>query len=322
MAGTVRGRFAPTPSGEMHLGNAWTAFLAWLQVRRAQGRLVLRIEDLDLERTRPEFYRGIMEDLLWLGLDWDEGPFPGEREVRGSFGPYYQSQREEFYRAALAELQAQGLVYPCFCSRADIRAASRAPHGVEGVWRYPGTCRRLSEAEVQNRISRGEKSSLRFYWQPRRDLTYTDLVYGLKHMDFAAGDFILRRSDGVPAYPLAVVADDIAMQITHIVRGADLLEATFQQVALYEALHRPLPRFVHVPMVYTPDGKRLAKSQGGVSLKSLRARGVRPEAILGLFAFWAGWLPGPEPAAARDLVKLFKLSTLPKAGVVWNPEDL
>ncbi|KLU58908.1 glutamate--tRNA ligase 1 [Peptococcaceae bacterium CEB3] len=322
MADMMRGRFAPTPSGEMHLGNAWAAFLAWLQVRRAGGSLVLRIEDLDLGRTRPEFYRGIMEDLLWLGLDWDEGPLSGEPGVKGNFGPYRQSRRDELYAAVLTELQAQGLVYPCFCSRADIRAASQAPHGVEGVWRYPGTCRRLSEAEVRARIGRGEKFSSRFFWQLRPELTYTDLVYGLRRLDFAAGDFILRRSDGIYAYPLAVVADDIAMHITHIVRGADLLEATFQQVALYEALDRPLPRFVHVPMVYTPDGKRLAKSQGSVSLKSLRARGVRPEAILGLFAFWAGWLPRPEPAAARDLVGLFKLSTLLKAGVICNPEDL
>jgi len=315
----MRGRFAPSPSGEMHLGNAWTALLAWLQVRQANGVFVLRIEDIDPERSKPEYIEQILADLHWLGLDWDEGP-----DVGGFYGPYLQSKRLALYETALADLQTQGLVYPCFCSRADIRAAASAPHGVEPAMEYPGTCRTLSAAERQAKlIQTGGRFSLRFCFDAET-VNFHDLVFGHQahHPAAELGDFVVRRSDGVPAYQLAVVVDDAAMQITHVLRGADLLASTSRQIALFESLGLAVPQYAHAPLLYGPDGRRLSKRHGDISLKALRERGVEPGTIVGWLGYWAGLLPQPCQVQPADLISRFGLHSLPKQGIEIDPQGL
>ena len=229
----VTGRFAPSPSGRIHLGNILCCLLAWLSVRQQEGHMVLRIEDLDTARCPQRYARQMMEDLHWLGLDWDEGP-----EVGGSNGPYFQSQRTDRYQAALEQLEAQGLVYPCFCTRAELHAAS-APHREDGQVIYPGTCRNLSAAQIAERsLRRAPALRLRV---PEEEIGFTDGHLGAvrENLARACGDFLLRRSDGMFAYQLAVVVDDAAMGITEVVRGADLLDSTPRQLYLYRLLDLP-----------------------------------------------------------------------------------
>src|SRR3954452_54747 len=207
----VRGRFAPSPTGHLHLGNIWTALLAWIHARQCGGRFVLRVEDLDPERSRPAFAQQQLDDLAWLGLDWDEGP-----DLGGPYAPYTQSERTAVYAAALERLQAQGLIYECYCTRAEVQAAASAPHSDEARRSYPGTCRNLTPAERQARLAAGRRSSLRARMPEQPTLiSFEDLVAGMQEEDVGqqAGDFILRRSDGVYAYQLAVVVDDAAMAI-------------------------------------------------------------------------------------------------------------
>ncbi|HYS79720.1 MAG TPA: tRNA glutamyl-Q(34) synthetase GluQRS [Anaeromyxobacteraceae bacterium] len=302
----ARGRFAPSPTGPLHLGNARTALLAWLAARAQASSFVLRVEDLDGPRVRPGLEASILRELSWLGLDWDEGP-----DVGGGMGPYRQSERGERYHAALAELRGRGLVYPCFCSRAEITRASQAPHGPsdEGP-RYPGTCRQLDPAEAAQRSLRRAPA-----WRLRvapGEVAFDDGVHGPRSFDVAAevGDFVVARADGVPSYQLAVVVDDAAMRIEEVVRGDDLLPSTARQLLLYRALGLASPRFAHVPLVTGEDGARLAKRHGALSLGELRERGAHPRAVVGLLAALSGLTPEGERAAPRDLVAGFALSRL------------
>ncbi|WP_281349884.1 tRNA glutamyl-Q(34) synthetase GluQRS [Paenibacillus tengchongensis] len=313
----ARGRFAPSPSGLMHIGNALAALLAWLQIRKLQGSLVLRIEDIDTARCRPEFAEAAVRDLHWLGLDWDEGPAAG-----GASGPYVQSERLELYRQALDRLSADGLLYPCYCSRHDILAAAAAPHGLasEGPV-YPGTCRNLPAEEAAERASR-KLPSLRFA-VPYREIRFTDGVAGERTVNAAdGGDFIVRRADGIYSYQLAVVVDDALMGITHVLRGADLLDSTPRQLLLYEALGYKAPGFAHVPLMMGPDGRRLAKRHGGITLAELRAAGAAPQDITGWLAWIAGLLPEPAPLPPAELVPLFDLSAIHKENIVVTAEML
>lgn len=314
---SIKGRFAPSPSGDMHLGNAWTALLAWLQVRQAGGTMVLRIEDLDPERSRPSYIAGIMADLNWLGLDWDEGPDRG-----GPNEPYLQSERTDLYNGVFENLKVRELIYPCFCSRADIRQAAQAPHDA-GTGRYPGTCRKLTDEERHRRLAAGRPCSWRFLLEDI-DVSFTDLLYGQQTANpfRNMGDFIVRRSDNVYAYQLAVVVDDALMGITHVLRGADLLHVTFWQSILFNLWQWTLPQFTHVPLLYGPDGQRLAKRHSVVSLKNLRAKGFRPRQIIGWLAYWAGLVPEWEELAARDLIQLFDLRKLPPGPVRVDPVEL
>lgn len=302
----VRGRFAPSPSGEMHLGNAFTALLAWLQVRSSNGTMVLRIEDLDPQRSRSEYVSLLMQDLRWLGLDWDEGP-----DISGPFGPYEQSQRRDLYEDTLNWLKIKGLVYPCFCSRSEVQNVVSAPHDTGSGREYPGTCRHLPPALRERYLEEGRRYCLRFR-VPDRELRFTDLNFGSQiiNLEQEQGDFIVRRSDGVHAYQLAVVVDDALMDITHVVRGADLLWSTPKQIALYEALKRPVPAFVHIPLVYGEDGRRLSKRHQVPGIKTLREQGIKPEQVVGLLGYWAGLLPKPLAILARDLIQEFDLNKL------------
>jgi glutamyl-tRNA synthetase len=314
MQNEIRGRFAPSPSGQMHLGNAWTALLAWLQVRSLGGAVVLRVEDLDPDRCRPEYTAQLLGDLAWLGLDWDEGP-----DVGGSHGPYRQDERRHLYAAALEALAARGLVYPCYCTRAEIRAAASAPHAGDEESAYPGTCRRYLGGAGEP--PPGRHPALRLA-VPDETVAFADGVHGpvAQNLAAACGDFIVRRADGVHAYQLAVVVDDAAMGITHVLRGDDLLASTSRQLYLYRLLGLTPPAFAHVPLLVSPDGRRLAKRQRDLTIGSLRDRGVTAGEITGFLAHRAGLLPAPAPVRPRDLVAAFSLDKLPRRPVVISDE--
>jgi glutamyl-tRNA synthetase len=310
----IRGRYAPSPTGDLHLGNVRTAVLAWLFARKAGGAFVLRVEDLDRPRVRPGAAAQMLEDLRWLGLDWDEGPDCG-----GPFGPYLQSERLALYESYLARLRAAGLVYPCYCSRAEVARAASAPQeaGDEGP-RYPGTCRNLSASERQAREAAGRRPCLRFR-APDRLIEFTDLVAGPVAQQVAqvVGDFIVSRSDGIPAYQFAVVVDDGLMQINQVVRGADLLSSTARQIALFEALGFGVPVFGHVPLVVDAQGARLAKRERAAGVGALRVAGFAAERVVGALAASCGLcLPG-ETINARDLLSTFEPDRL--RGVAAGP---
>jgi glutamyl-tRNA synthetase len=271
----IRGRYAPSPSGDLHLGNLRTALLAWLFARCDAGRFVLRVEDLDRPRMRPGATEQMLQDLRWLGLDWDEGP-----DLGGPYAPYTQSERQEIYQQQLQRLQEAGLVYPCYCSRAEIAQAASAPQqGVDEGPRYPGTCRHLSASHRRQLEASGRRPSLRFRVDDERVVTFIDLLAGpvVQCVQRTVGDFIILRSDGIFAYQFAVVVDDGLMQINQVVRGADLLSSTARQILLFEALGFPTPAFAHVPLLLDAEGKRMAKRQQSTGLAPLRQAGMTPE---------------------------------------------
>jgi glutamyl-tRNA synthetase len=298
----------------MHLGNVWTALLAWLQVRRLGGRMVLRMEDLDPDRSRPEYAMQIVQDLRWLGLDWDEGP-----DIGGPYGPYTQAERRELYQHFLDNLADLNLIYPCYCTRAEILSAASAPHGDDAS--YPGTCRLLTNEERQARWKQGRKPALRLL-APHKLMEFDDGVYGHISVDLAktCGDFVVRRSDGVHAYQLAVVIDDATMRISHVLRGDDLLSSTPRQLLLYKLLGFAAPEFAHVPLLYSPDGHRLSKRQKDLSLGTLRNRGVTAERIIGYLAWKAGLLDTWQPVAAGELISRFSLAKIPRERVIVEPD--
>jgi glutamyl-tRNA synthetase len=305
----MRGRFAPSPTGAMHLGNARTALLAWLAVRRAGGTMVLRQEDLDAARVVPGAEARLLDELRWLGLDWDEGPDRG-----GPFAPYRQSERTALYDRAVERLLAAGQAFLCACSRADVARAASAPHednGDEGP-RYPGTCLALDQGEVQRRAQAlGRRPVVRFRARGAR-LAFTDGLHGACDPFGAGGidDFVLRRADGTAAYQLAVVVDDAAMEITDVVRGDDLLRSTPRQLALYAALGFRAPAFTHVPLVLSAGGERLAKRRRPPSLGDLREAGVTPDQIVGALGASAGLVPPGARTLADELVTSFDFARI------------
>ena len=267
-----RGRLAPSPTGYLHVGHAKTFWMAQQRAKDSGGVLVLRDEDLDAKRFKLEFFDAMLEDLKWFGFEWQEGPDCG-----GPFAPYHQSERLSLYRAALEKLRAGGFIYPCTCTRKDIRSAARAPHAEdEEEPLYPGTCRQNQLSQIGDR-----KFSWRFRVPDGEVACFDDGHFGAQQFtagkDF--GDFIVWRNDGVPAYQLACVVDDGAMQITEVVRGADLLLSTARQLLLYRALNLEPPKFFHCPLVKDESGVRLAKRHDALSLRTLREKGFKPEQI-------------------------------------------
>ena len=311
----VRGRFAPSPSGRMHLGNLFCALLSYLSVKSRGGEWILRIEDLDTARCRPDYARQVEEDLRWLGLAWDEGGSAG-----GPDAPYFQSQRTALYEAALARLRGMGLVYPCFCTRAQLHAAS-APHREDGLTVYPGTCRGLTPEDIARREAAGRKGALRLR-VPEETVTFTDGHLGelTEYLPTDCGDFLLRRSDGLFAYQLAVVVDDAAMGVTEVVRGADLLSSTPRQLLLYELLGWEAPEFYHFPLLLSPDGRRLSKRDGDLGLGALRER-YTPEEVVGKLAYLAGQNPGGGPRTPEALAEDFHWDAVPRRDIPL-PEGL
>jgi glutamyl-tRNA synthetase len=294
------GRYAPSPSGDLHLGNLRTALLAWLFARSQGSRFVVRIDDLDPERSDPRIADRQLADLGALGLEWDEA----ERPLR-------QSERGEAYAAALERLDAAGLIYECFCSRREIREASSAPHGELPEGAYPGTCQKLSAAERERRHGAGHPAALRVRARAA-EITFGDRLRGT--CTGVVDDFVVRRKDGAHGYLLAVVVDDAAQRIGEVVRGADLLSSSPRQIWLAEALGLPaIESWAHVPLVLGPDGRRLAKRHGAVSLADRRALGETPAEVLGLLASSLGLCdPGDRPRP-RDLLRDFEPSSLPTA---------
>ena len=271
-----RGRIAPTPTGLLHLGHAQTFWIAYQRARQAGGKLVYRTEDLDPQRCKPEFADAALEDLNWLGIDWDEGPDSG-----GDHTPYTQSQRIRRYRELLETLKALGLVYPCCCSRKDVRDAVTAPHETGDEPIYPGTCRPALGQVATFEIGEVERVNWRFRVPFAEAITFEDGRLGPQSFttggDF--GDFVFWRHDDVPSYQLAVVADDHDMGITEVVRGEDLLKCTARQLLIYRALGWEAPAFHHCPLVTDEDGERLAKRHGSLSLNAMREDGLTPEMI-------------------------------------------
>ena len=303
----MRGRFAPSPTGYIHLGNVWTAFLAWLQVRQQKGTLILRIEDIDEQRSKPEYTQALLEDLAWLGLDWDEGPGKG-----GPYGPYIQQERYSLYEKALQELQAKHLLYPCYCSRARLQAIG-APH--EGEHRlYDGHCYGMPE---EQRRQMDRKPSWRVH-VPHVSVSFTDGSYGpfSDYLPRVCGDFVVRRADGLYAYQLAVAVDDGSMGITHVLRGRDLLSSTAQQIWLMEVLGYTPPSYTHVPMLIDASGNRLSKRQQGITVRSLRDRGVQADAILSALALAGGLVSERRLYHKGELLRLCNFQTMPTHDIV------
>ena len=302
------GRYAPSPSGRMHLGNLMCCLLAWLSAKSRGGQVLLRIEDLDAVRCPRVYADAIMDDLAWLGLAAD-GPTP----------TVYQSERSGIYQQYYDVLLKKGLVYPCFCSRSQLHAAS-APHRSDGQVVYAGTCRGLSDAEVARRsLTRAPAFRVQV---PDEEIAFTDGHLGRYAENLArdCGDFYLRRADGVFAYQLAVVVDDALMGVTEVVRGSDLLSSTPRQLWLYRELGLTAPQFYHLPLLLAPDGRRLSKRDGDQSLENLRAR-YTPQEIIGKLAYVCGLQDTPAPAAPQELVPGFSWDKVPKQDILL-PEGL
>ena len=310
---TVCGRFAPTPSGRIHLGNIFCSLLAWLSAKSQGGKIVLRIEDLDSQRCPRANADALAADLEWLGLTWDEGAYVSEQNEE-----YFQSQRFPIYARYLQQLEEQELIYPCFCSRGELHAAN-APHLSDGRVIYAGTCRHLTPEERLAKVQQRHPAyRLKVTAAP---ISFQDGLYGqyTENLSEECGDFIVRRSDGVYAYQLAVVVDDALMQVNQVVRGCDLLSSTPMQLYLYHLLRLPAPHFIHVPLLVAPDGRRLAKRDHDLDLSVLRRLYDSPEPIIGYLAYLAGQIPQPEPLKAEDLLPLFDWSRVPTQNIVVPP---
>lgn len=315
----TRVRFAPSPTGFLHVGGARTALFSWLFARHTAGTFVLRIEDTDFERSSAEMVSGILDGMRWLGMDWDEGPF-------------YQSQRLDLYTQNAAKLLASGHAYRCFCTREELEQRRASAVETGAVPRYDGRCRDISPADAAHRINLGEQSVVRFRIPREGVTTFEDAVFG--SMEFANAeleDFVLLRSDGAPTYHLSVVTDDLDMRMTHIIRGADHLSNTPKQVLLYKALGASLPIFAHLPLILGPDKTRLSKRHGATSVMAYKEMGIVPEAFRNFLAL-LGWSPGTvakqpdgtdrEIFSTEELVKMFSLDGIAHSNAVFNNEKL
>ncbi|MFY9938857.1 MAG: glutamate--tRNA ligase [Silvibacterium sp.] len=311
---TPRVRFAPSPTGYLHVGGARTALFNWLFARHTGGTLILRIEDTDFERSSEEMVEGILEGMRWLSLNWDEGPF-------------FQSQRLDLYRQTAETLLASGHAYPCFCTKAELeqRRAQAVSAGRPPM--YDRRCRTIDPPLAAQRKAAGEPFAVRFAVPDGRSTGFDDAVFG--RIEFANAeieDFVLLRSDGIPTYHLSVVADDIDMRLTHIIRGADHISNTPKQVLQYQALGATLPTFAHVPLILGPDKTRLSKRHGATSVISYKELGIVPEAFRNFLAL-LGWTPGPghkdrEIFSSDDLIQLFSLEGISKSNAVFDNDKL
>jgi glutamyl-tRNA synthetase len=316
---SVRVRFAPSPTGQLHVGNARTALFNWLVARGSGGTFVLRIEDTDAERSTRESERTMIDDLRWLGLTWDEGP-----DVGGPYGPYRQSDRQAQYAAAAERLVAAGRAYPCFCTPAMLEADRQAALAAGRPPKYTGRCRGLDAGEIARRRAAGERPALRFFVPADREVVVHDLVRGdVSFSTEVIGDPIIVRSDGSPAYNFAVVVDDGAMEISHVVRGEDHLSNTPRQVLIYEALGHAPPVFAHLALVLGPDHAPLSKRHGATSVAEFRARGYLPEALVNYLGL-LGWSPGgdEEIVSIDEMARRFDLARVGHSAAVFDLDKL
>jgi nondiscriminating glutamyl-tRNA synthetase len=315
----MRVRFAPSPTGQLHVGNARTALFNWLLARGHGGTFILRIEDTDAERSTRESEAAILRDLRWLGLEWDEGP-----DIGGSRGPYRQSERLHLYESYAKELLTAGAAYHCFCSIAQLDADRQSALAEGRPTRYAGTCRRLSPDHAQARIAAGERPAIRFRVPEDRDVVFEDLVRGdVRFQTDVIGDPIIVRADGSPAYNFAVVVDDALMEVTHVVRGEDHISNTPRQILLYEALGFAPPAFAHLSLVMGPDHSPLSKRHGATSVAEFRSKGYLPESLVNYLAL-IGWSPGggDELLPIDELAKRFTLEGVGLSAGVFDEEKL
>lgn len=309
------GRLAPSPTGALHLGNIRTFMVAWLSARAAGGRVVLRIEDLDHPKVKPWAARQLLDDLRWLGFDWDEGP-----DVGGPNGPYIQSMRRDLYAASLRELRERGLVYPCICTRGELERIQSAPHAHETL-HYDGRCRgRFASYAEAAAAADGRTPLWRFRVDGSTPVAFHDTFAGDFEQDVGeySGDFAVARDSLGAGYTLAVAVDDAAMGVDEVVRGDDLLPATPAQILIQRALGLPAPRYCHVPLVVGPDGHRLAKRHGDTRVAAFRDAGIAPESVIGWLALTCGWAGPGERLSLRDALDRFDLAAIPHAPAVFD----
>jgi len=315
----VRVRFAPSPTGQVHVGNARTALFNWLFARQQKGTFVLRIEDTDVERSERRYEAQLIEDIKWLGLDWDEGP-----DIGGPYPPYRQSDKLDVYREHAERLVAEGKAYYCFCTQEELERHREQAIAAHLALAYPGTCRNLDPAEAQRRKAAGEQAAIRLKI-PERPIRFHDIIRGdVEFSNEVVSDPIILRSTGVPVYNYVVVVDDAEMKITHVIRGDDHLSNTPKQVALYEALGWPVPEFAHLSTILGPDRERLSKRHGATSLASFREMGVLPEALMNYMAF-LGWAPTGgtrEIFSPKELVKEFQLDRVTPSPAIFDFDKL
>ena len=314
--GAVRVRFAPSPTGFLHVGNAKIALVNWLFVHHVGGTFILRIEDTDVNRYTPGAVEVIFDSLRWLGLNWDEGP-----EVGGAHGPYFQSQRLALYREKVQALLDQGKAYKCFCTPEELETERERARQEKRAPRYGGKCRTLTTVQIEAR--KADPCGVRFE-VPDGKTVFTDLVYGETTFDNdEIGDFVILKADGTPTYHFAVVVDDIAMRISHVIRGQDHLSNTPKHVLLFKALGEPFPEFCHLPLILGQDGKPLSKRHGATNVPQFRDEGFLPETMVNYLAL-LGWSPGDdrEVLSVDELVNLFSLQALSKAAGVFNYKKL
>ena len=303
----VRVRFAPSPTGSLHVGGARTALFNWLFARGQGGRFILRIEDTDRERSSPEMVEDILGALQWLGLHWDEGPF-------------LQSERLERYRQAAEQLLSENKAYRCFCSTAELAAKRRAAAASGKTWKYDGTCRDLPPDLVRERCSRGLPGVVRFKVPRAGEVAFEDRIFGrITHRTEQIEDFVLVRSDGMPTYHLGVVLDDLDMKISHVIRGADHISNTPKQILLYRALRRPVPVFAHLPLILGPDRTRLSKRHGATAVTTYRDQGYLPAPFCNFLAL-LGWSPKNETEclSTEELIRQFSLEGVHKSNAVFD----
>ena len=320
VTGQVRTRYAPSPTGYLHVGGAWMAFFNWLFARHYQGQFVIRIEDTDRDRSTEAFEAAIIEDLRWLGIDWDEGPDTG-----GLYGPYRQTERSALYHEHAGILRARGAAYPCYCTREELEADREQAIAEHRPYRYVGRCRNLSEAERRQREAGGRVATLRFRVpEGHPTIVVEDLVLG--RVEFAPADlddFIIQRSDGTPLYNFANVVDDRGMRMTHIVRGSEHLSNTPRQFLMYEAFGWEPPRVAHLPVLLGVDRKKLSKRHGDTSVRDYARLGYLPEALVNFFALM-GWYPedGRELFTVPDLIERFRIEEMGKSAAVFDIQKL
>jgi glutamyl-tRNA synthetase len=318
----MRVRFAPSPTGHLHVGNARTALFNWLLARGQGGRFLLRIEDTDVERSTAASEASILHDLRWLGLDWDEGP-----DVGGPDGPYRQSERLHLYESYANELLAAGQAYHCFCSRETLEAERKAALAAGQPARYSGRCRSVTRDEAEVRIGAGERPTVRFRVAADREVVFTDAVRGgVRFHTDVIGDPIIMRADGTPAYNFAVVVDDALMGVTDVIRGEDHLSNTPRQLLIYEALGFAPPQFAHLALVMGPDHSPLSKRHGATSVAEFRAKGYLPEALVNYLAL-IGWSPATagdndELLPVAELARRFSLDAVGRSAGVFDEEKL
>ena len=307
----IRVRFAPSPTGYLHVGGARTALYNWLFARHVGGVLVLRIEDTDVDRSKPELTTAILESLEWLGLNWDEGPI-------------YQSQRLDRYREMAVNLERLGHAYPCFCTPEELQAKRAKAEAERRAWKYDGTCRALTPAERDRLRAEGRPAAVRFRVPESGQTSFEDMVFGhleVDHRDLE--DFVLLRSDGHPTYHLGVVADDLDLRISHVIRGADHISNTPKQILMYQALEAPVPIFAHLPLILGPDKQRLSKRHGATAVGAYREQGVLPAALVNFLAL-LGWTPPgqKEIVPIEEMVRDFDLTSVSKSNAVFDLEKL